>query len=170
MVFTRCFVLLTLPGWHRPDTELTTASQHVMSEKRAWTYALFTRDTFTWGKLTFLLYCVTFCYCEMHLPHVNVSRVNTALESKAIFRDYNLSQWTPKSEKTYYTGSTSLFTLHPTSIQNLRNVYVNSNISKYVLAYFYILARMRDTCPCWRKIAPVCKCWAEINLKMFLIC
>ena len=29
------------------------------------TDAVFTRDTFTWGKLTFLLYCVTFCYCEM---------------------------------------------------------------------------------------------------------
>ena len=43
------------------------------------TLAVFTRDTFTRGKLTFLWYCVTFCYCEMHLPHVNVSRVNTAV-------------------------------------------------------------------------------------------
>ena len=40
--------------------------------------AVFTRDKFTWGKLTFLLYCVTFGYCEIHLPHVSVSRVNTA--------------------------------------------------------------------------------------------
>ena len=29
------------------------------------TNAVFTRDIFTWGKLTFLSYCVTFCYCEM---------------------------------------------------------------------------------------------------------
>ena len=41
--------------------------------------AVFTRDTFTWGKLTFLLYCIRFCYYEMHLPHVNVSRLNMAL-------------------------------------------------------------------------------------------
>ena len=45
---------------------------------------VFTRDTFTWGKLTFLLYCVTFCYCEMHLPHVNVSRVNTAVDNSGL--------------------------------------------------------------------------------------
>ena len=38
-------------------------------------------DTFTRGKLAFLFYCVTFCYCEMHLPHINVSPVNTALEN-----------------------------------------------------------------------------------------
>ena len=43
------------------------------------TYAVFTRDAFTWGKLTFLLYCVTFSIVKWHLPHVNVSRVNTAL-------------------------------------------------------------------------------------------
>ena len=36
-------------------------------------------ETVTWGKLTFLLYCVTFSIVKMHLPHVNVSRVNTAL-------------------------------------------------------------------------------------------
>ena len=33
-------------------------------------------------KLTSILYCVTFCYCEMHLPQVNVSHVNTALVGK----------------------------------------------------------------------------------------
>ena len=40
---------------------------------------MFTRDTFTLGQLTFLLYRVTFSIVKMHLPHVNVSRVNTAL-------------------------------------------------------------------------------------------
>ena len=45
-----------------------------------WPYAVFTRETFTWGKLAFLLYCVIF-FCEMHLPHVlSVSRVNKALD------------------------------------------------------------------------------------------
>ena len=47
-------------------------------------YAVFTRDTFTWAKLTFLLYCVTFCCCEVHLPHINVSRVNTAIDTRAL--------------------------------------------------------------------------------------
>ena len=37
------------------------------------TYAVFTRGTFTWGKLTFLLYCVTFCCCEMHLRRKRLS-------------------------------------------------------------------------------------------------
>ena len=46
---------------------------------RKTSYAVFTRDTFTRGKLTFLLYCVTFSIVKWHLPHVNVSRVNTAL-------------------------------------------------------------------------------------------
>ena len=44
-------------------------------------YAVFTRDTFTWGKLTFLLYCVTFSIVKWHLLHVNMSCVNAALES-----------------------------------------------------------------------------------------
>ena len=35
-------------------------------------------------KLTFLLYCVTFGYCKMHLPQVNVSRVNMAYKSADI--------------------------------------------------------------------------------------
>ena len=57
-------------------------------------YVLFTRDTFTWGKLwtnfelTFL-YCVTFSIVKWHLPHVNVSRVNTALV-KLLLLDYIL--------------------------------------------------------------------------------
>ena len=38
--------------------------------KQGTTTAVFTRDTFTSGKLTFLLYCITFCYCEMHLTHL----------------------------------------------------------------------------------------------------
>ena len=45
---------------------------------RRFTTAVFTRDTFTCGKLTFLLYCVTFSIVKWHLHHVNVSRVNTA--------------------------------------------------------------------------------------------
>ena len=45
----------------------------------SFTYAVFTQDTFTWGTLTFLLYCVTFSVVKWHLLHVNVSRVNTAL-------------------------------------------------------------------------------------------
>ena len=40
---------------------------------------MFTQDTFTWGKLTFLLYCVTFSIVKWYLPYVNVSRVNTVL-------------------------------------------------------------------------------------------
>ena len=32
----------------------------------------------TWGKLIFLLYCVTFSIVKWHLAHVNVSRVNMA--------------------------------------------------------------------------------------------
>ena len=44
--------------------------------KKMNSYAVYTRDTFTWGKLTFLLYCVTFSMIvKWHLPHVNVSRV-----------------------------------------------------------------------------------------------
>ena len=39
-------------------------------------YTVFTRDTFTRGKLPFLLYCVTFSIVKWHLPQVNVSRVN----------------------------------------------------------------------------------------------
>ena len=42
-------------------------------------HAVFTRDTFTRRKLTFLSYCVTFSIVKWHLPHVNVSPVNTAL-------------------------------------------------------------------------------------------
>ena len=36
-------------------------------------YAVLTRDTFTWG------ICITFSIVKWHLPHVNVSQVNTAL-------------------------------------------------------------------------------------------
>ena len=39
---------------------------------------LITRDTFIRGKLTFLLYCITFSIVKWHLPHVNVSRANMA--------------------------------------------------------------------------------------------
>ena len=47
-------------------------------------YAVFTRDTFAWGKLNILLYCVTFSIVKWYLPHVttclvSMSRVNTAL-------------------------------------------------------------------------------------------
>ena len=40
-----------------------------------------------WGKLTFLWYCVnTFSIVKWHLPHVNVSRVNTAVIWKTQLR------------------------------------------------------------------------------------
>ena len=44
-------------------------------------HAVITRNTFTRGKLTFLLYCVKFSIVKWHLPHVNVSRVNTAKDT-----------------------------------------------------------------------------------------
>ena len=52
--------------------------------------------------IMFLLYCFTFCYCEMHLPHVNVSRVNTAKDSKP---------FTKGSKTTAYSPRLILFTL-----------------------------------------------------------
>ena len=54
-----------------------------MSEVKKHTYAVFTRDTFTRGKLTF--------YCEMHLPHVNVSPVNTS--NWLYLSNWNLLRW-----------------------------------------------------------------------------
>ena len=36
-----------------------------ISRRIVQTNAVFIQDTFTWGKLTFLLYCVTFSNCEM---------------------------------------------------------------------------------------------------------
>ena len=47
-----------------PETNLTDYfPKH--SYKVALTIAVFTRDTFTRGKLTFLLYCITFCYSDV---------------------------------------------------------------------------------------------------------
>ena len=49
------------------------------------TNAVFTRETFTWGTLTFLLYCVTFShYCENAFTRINVSRVNTAWNTSQV--------------------------------------------------------------------------------------
>ena len=49
--------------------------------------AVFIQDTFTQGKLTFLLHCITFCYCEMDLPHVN------GISQWAIFLAQELHSW-----------------------------------------------------------------------------
>ena len=49
--------------------------------------AVFTRDTFTWSKLTLLLYCITFSIVKWHLALVNVSCVNTAFSRLNLTRE-----------------------------------------------------------------------------------
>ena len=64
--------------WDKLHENLPSVTEFSEKNKELRTDAVVTRDTFTWGKLTFLSYCVTFSIVKWHLPHVNVSRVNTA--------------------------------------------------------------------------------------------
>ena len=55
--------------------------------------AMFTRDTFTWGKCIFIIENVTQCNRNVNLLHVNVSRVNTAYVFVIFVLCHNNSHW-----------------------------------------------------------------------------
>ena len=77
------WVLLSVSIWKGLLINITSAKIALYS------YVVFTRDTFTWDKSTFLLYCVAFSIVKWHLPQVNVSRVNTTLIISATCFLYN---------------------------------------------------------------------------------
>ena len=64
--------------YYQIESKWNKASKYSTYKTQTLLNAVFTRDTFTWGKYHFTIENVTQYNRNVNLPQVNVSRVNTA--------------------------------------------------------------------------------------------
>ena len=96
-------------------------------------YAVFTRDTFTWSKLAFLLYCITFLMVKWHLPHVNVSyKPGISDTSYLIFLKITQTCYHFLYSK-YCLSLSIFFAQYPNAVQRFHSTKFNNALYRFLL-------------------------------------